>query len=346
MMDNSWLLFEDAVNAWCEGDLFDRDIRELERIDWDGIDDYSIQNKLIDNARFRRDLHRFAEYLAPLAIANGWHNTAALLLRLNLLSINATNTFVEASGQLLKDFWKLLAICPTSNFIKYNAQMGTFTVGNRVVNAFNIELVNPTEKPQVLSRYASDLSSDRRIQGHAFAKLKLQLDQCEAGKAESARFEKIGIQAFQTLFNNALDKPRVQQLSHDRTKRRDAIFPIRHDVPDLNEFWKKLIKKYSTYNIVLDSKNYSKPVTPDDIRQIRDYLNPLLGSVGIIWTRGLADNSSTTLNEQIAAFKEHNKLILIITDEIVLRMSHRLDNGEPPELELNAIEFEFICKYR
>jgi hypothetical protein len=84
-------------------------------------------------------------------------------------------------------------------------------------------------------------------------------------------------------------------------------------------FWRYMREKYHADHIVIDAKNYSKPVSKNQILQMANYLSEHgAGLFGLIATRkGQDANSNHILREQ---WLMHRKLILILTDEDIMQM--------------------------
>jgi hypothetical protein len=148
--------------------------------------------------------------------------------------------------------------------------------------------------------------NEQRIESALLERLRA----CDPGKNQWPDYQKLVGQIVQHLFCPPLDSPISESGDGIAVNRRDWIFPNYAD----SGFWHFMRQMYRADYIVVDAKNYTRPITKSQVLQIANYLKPHgAGMFAMIVTRSGADRSAAlTIKEQWAV---HQKLIIVLKDE-------------------------------
>ncbi|MDN4600673.1 hypothetical protein P5G61_05505 [Paenibacillus sp. F6_3S_P_1C] len=163
------------------------------------------------------------------------------------------------------------------------------------------------------------------------------LENCPKGSGWR-EYEGICYRAIRYLFedNFSYFKAEYQLSNSIQTDIRDLIVANtgKHD------FWKTVKQIYNSNNIVFEFKNYSQAIDNDALRQISDYLEKeVYGQFGVIFTRNNV-SSSTKRKQRDYLHNRNKKLILVITDNILIDMIKIKKNNGIPEDVLFDLKFE------
>lgn len=136
------------------------------------------------------------------------------------------------------------------------------------------------------------------------------LKACPAGKSHWADYQRVVGQILERLFCPPLDPPISESADEFKVNRRDWIFPNYAD----SGFWRFLRDLYNAEYILVDAKNYNKPISKAQVLQIANYLKPHgAGLFAIIASRAGADKGAkVTIREK---WMSERKMILVLTDE-------------------------------
>ena len=146
------------------------------------------------------------------------------------------------------------------------------------------------------------------------------------GKSEAHKYQRLVHEILQILFVPPLGSPLYESSDQSKTNRRDHI--LSNFVEE--GYWAYLRDKYTADYIVIDSKNYSGPVTKHCVLQVANYLKLKgLGLFGMIIARNDGDRGCMqTIQEK---WLMENKMIVILTDEDVENMLIAKSNSSAPE---------------
>lgn len=207
-----------------------------------------------------------------------------------------------------------------------------------------------TQLPSVTVKNASNSFSSKQSMKHCetdkkldpidnFEKFKTKLKNCPPGRKYFSEFEKIGIEILTYLFKNDLGKAKPQKTTLDRTQRRDVIFRNKKK----SEFFKRIADKFDADSIIVDFKNYKKPIGNKVITDVSKYSNKALGRfILIISPEG---GGKTAIKSQIRIYRDQDILILILSNRQILKMvSVKEKEGEPAEL-LNDLLDDLLDAY-
>ena len=136
-----------------------------------------------------------------------------------------------------------------------------------------------------------------------------RLKSCQPGKRYWSDYQKLVGQILEHLFCPPLEPPIAESPDKFIINRRDWVFPNYSD----SGFWNFLRQTYKADYIVVDAKNYTNPISKNQVLQIANYLKSHgAGLFAIIATRRGVDRAAElTLREQWIV---NNKMILVIKD--------------------------------
>ena len=139
-------------------------------------------------------------------------------------------------------------------------------------------------------------------------------------------YQQLVYQILEHLFSPALDLPHYELADNDKRNRRDIIF----ENDSTEGFWRTIREVYQGDYIVIDAKNYSKPLAKRPIIDIAHYLKPYgCGMFGIIVSRkGSGPASNHAIKEQWVGNK---KMILVLSDEDLIDMLETKKKSGNPE---------------
>ena len=154
---------------------------------------------------------------------------------------------------------------------------------------------------------------------------KSQLMRCKEGKNSAQVYESICEKIIRYLFGEEFSLCLPQHKTKDNLFRMDAICSLK----GTSAFWKLLIQHYNTRFVVFEFKNYSTLLQQNLIFVTEKYLfNAALRNVAIIISRkGFSKNAKMAAEGYL---KESGKLILDITDDDLVKMLDKKENGEEP----------------
>lgn len=160
---------------------------------------------------------------------------------------------------------------------------------------------------------------------------KYRLKEINPGNDDFNKFENFCVDFISKIFQDNIEKP-IPQLKNNRDLYRFDIIASIKENP--SSFWKFIYDKYNSLFILFECKNYSGPITQNEIYTTERYLfDNALRNVAIIFTR-----KGMTKNALIAAqgiLKEHGKLILVLDDKDIIQLEklHKSKcNGETSEI--------------
>ncbi|MEZ5359826.1 MAG: restriction endonuclease [Candidatus Zixiibacteriota bacterium] len=155
-----------------------------------------------------------------------------------------------------------------------------------------------------------------------------------AGKGFWSAYQRLIADLLEFLFCPPLELPRYELLDADKRNRRDILFANSTS----KGFWAQIRNDYLAHYIVVDAKNYSKPVTKNAVLDIAHYLKPYgCGMFALLVSRRAPGNAAShaTREQWIGA----NKMIVHINDDILIEMLEVRENGgEPNEVIRRQID--------
>lgn len=156
-----------------------------------------------------------------------------------------------------------------------------------------------------------------------------RLEALQPGKTDATRFEKACEDALRLMFGTEFVGWRPQNWVDGGFHRMDLIARL---VPTQNPFWSGLASDFRTRYVIFEFKNYTDPISHDQIYTTEKYLfTTALRSVAII----VAYNGASDSAQRAArgSLREQGKLILCISrDELYSMLSKRDGGGDPTDL--------------
>jgi hypothetical protein len=156
-----------------------------------------------------------------------------------------------------------------------------------------------------------------------------KLESVPAGRADRADkdFEKFCEEALRLLFSKDLLGWRSQSDIEYGFQRVDVIARLQ---PVQSAFWATLAADFHTRYVVFEFKNYSGPITQDQVYATEKYLyKSALRSVAIVVAKNGAAESA--IEAMRGALREHGKLILHLSMAEFGSMLRGFDVGDSPE---------------
>lgn len=157
---------------------------------------------------------------------------------------------------------------------------------------------------------------------------------CKTGIEYSKEYENICNDIIKYLFKSEFTQMSNQHRTEDSLFRMDLLCGLKGST----EFWKSLVKYYTSKFVVFEYKNYSGKLEQNLIYITEKYLFDIaLRNVAIIISReGFSENAKKAT---IGSLVESNKLILELTDEDLIYMIRlKLDGEEPSDYLLEKWE--------
>lgn len=162
---------------------------------------------------------------------------------------------------------------------------------------------------------------------------------CPAGQKHFSDYERIGTEIWQHTFNGKLGAPKPQSSTSDQSQRRDVLFPNRRGSP----FFQRIAQRFDADFVIVDFKNYGKPITPKVLKEVEQYANKAVGRFIVIACRVGA--SKTVERSQHRIFRDKETVVLIINDVQMIEMLTRKEQGQNPEDVLEDLLDEFLRRY-
>lgn len=162
---------------------------------------------------------------------------------------------------------------------------------------------------QVNDEYTAPPKDDlMALRVRRLGKLPEELSSIRQGRDDYRAFEQWVLRAVRVLFAGPLQNIEFHPNPNTALNQRDVIARNTGST----EFWRHVLTEYQTRQVVFESKNYNE-LTPDDFRQVLDYLSGEYGRFGVIVRRG--DSEALTESEKAriqAMFHEHGRLIVVV----------------------------------
>lgn len=189
------------------------------------------------------------------------------------------------------------------------------------VRAANADAVSP----EVTEAAERELPDERAPDECIGSRLAEQIQRCKTGRDGSTDFEEACQTAIQLLFASEFSAWTKQHPIEGGFHRLDLIGRLtpKHD------FWISLSRDFRARYVVFEFKNYSDPVTQDQIYTTERYLYPTaLRSVAVVVARnGIAASAGTAIK---GALREAGKLILYVSGDELADMLRGFDSGDDP----------------
>lgn len=159
------------------------------------------------------------------------------------------------------------------------------------------------------------------------------------GRSDAYKFEDKCIESLKYLFAHDLAGWFEQSETIDSLQRRDLICRIQSK----SEIWQFISNNLNSRYVIFEFKNYSKPITQNEVITTEKYLYPsaLRKFAIIISPYGNADSATLAMQ---GAMREHGKLMLSITTEELSRLLIGKDLGDDPNSYLFDVVDNFLMR--
>jgi hypothetical protein len=159
------------------------------------------------------------------------------------------------------------------------------------------------------------------------------LSKIPLGTAGWFQYQKLCSNIFEYLFCPPLELPLFENPDANRRNRRDMIFPNNAE----EGFWFNLRNTYDAHYIVVDAKNYARPLQKKPVLEIAHYLKPFgCGMFGILCSRKGPGPATIYAIQQ--EWISGRKMILALSDEDLTQMLElKISQGPAEEWLRNKI---------
>ncbi|MCL2228416.1 MAG: hypothetical protein FWC00_01140 [Firmicutes bacterium] len=261
------------------------------------IDDNSVEIKYILDGKIRMQnidavIKQFSrkETTRALLVTNGYFGGESELDRINerispynieIISLNHLLYFAEETDiELIKELNEYLSFS-TTNIVRYNPSAIFEKLGLKPIK----KLLNPPYK---------------------IAESKIK-----SGKKDFKKYEEYCRSIIEFLFGDSVQMTNKRNVNANLAEA-DAIAKLKCE-DTLTGFWKLIYDRFRTNYVVFEMKNYSKPISQNNIYVTEKYLyDTALRNVAIVFTRKGADAGAFKALE--GCLREHGKLFIVLDD--------------------------------
>ena len=188
--------------------------------------------------------------------------------------------------------------------------------------------------PDELASVIKDIVNDRG------SSLLASLSDCNPGHKHSKVFEEVCTSILEFLFVPPLTHIIPQSARSNGHDIRDAILPNNA----IGFFWESIRREFGAKHLVVEFKNYKKPIGKNEVIQLRQYLNrKSIGRFGILISR--CPPSESALIERKDAYSDQDILILFIDDVIIKELIMARRQGQDPSIILQEMKESFEINY-
>jgi len=187
--------------------------------------------------------------------------------------------------------------------------------------------------PTFMRRSPADEPTEPK-RGKALADALAAIDR---GRDMATGFENACINALKYLFEHDLHGWHEQSRTVDTLHRRDLVCRI---LAESAEVWRLMLNDLGSRYVVFEFKNYSKPITQNEIVTTERYLYPsALRKVAIVISHeDCADSAKAVIG---GAMREHGKLIIHLSVPEIIDLLNAKDEGSDP----NTYLFERVDQF-
>lgn len=159
-----------------------------------------------------------------------------------------------------------------------------------------------------------------------------RLETLNSGKELCKDYEELMVEILKFLFKDEMLKWNEQNKTEEGLSIFDLICKIKKE--NSSDFWDMIQKYYNSKYVIWEFKNYSDPITQEQVCTTEKYLYATaLRRVAIIVTRKGIDKNGRKVVKGI--LRESGKLILVLDDEDIKNMLEAKKNYEDPSETLS-----------
>lgn len=189
------------------------------------------------------------------------------------------------------------------------------------------EFIVPFVRQVVISKGRQKVAAAvrRRQEGERYIS---ELKKINPGHLHFKKFEDLVSNIFAFLLRDSFrNYHSVKQTSEDnRHKIRDLV--ISNAAP-LDDFWKERRQDERAHRIIVDCKNYTEAITQDQVLSITKYFDNKLGKFGMIVCKSAV--AASALIEQKQLYRNKDELILVVSEDDLIRMIYQKINNQRVE---------------
>ena len=190
------------------------------------------------------------------------------------------------------------------------------------------ESLSEPSSPTMLHSATIELEeeADEKPDPTAGATIISRLEATKPGRPDATKFEKACEDALRLIFGTEFTGWRAQNEVDEGFQRMDVVARL---VPTENPFWSSLASDFRTRYVVFEFKNYTDPISQDQIYTTEKYLyTAALRSVAIIVAReGVSESARKACR---GSLREQGKLILCLSLSQLCEMLRKRDGGGDP----------------
>jgi hypothetical protein len=174
----------------------------------------------------------------------------------------------------------------------------------------------------------------------SFELFRTRLHSCLPGREHFSEYEDLGLEILEFLFSPAaLDRVKRQPRTLDNTQRRDVLFRNQRT----RRFWQRIAERLHADFVIVDFKNYEEPVTQNVLNDVQKYANDALGRFILVLSR--VGSHISTRAYQLRLYRDHKTVILVVSDDQLLEMIQRKEEGKEPEGVLEEMYDDLLLDY-
>lgn len=166
--------------------------------------------------------------------------------------------------------------------------------------------------------------------------LKSRLQNIVPGRAGAGDYQRAVFDTINFLFNPQLADGEMEVRTVDGTERRDIIFVNESD----ESFWSYTRTEHPSLFLMFEIKN-TKEVEMNYLNQTATYLGDRLGRLGFIVTRNSPEEGQIRKAYSIYNDSQPRKIILILTDEDLIKMMDSKCRGDSPTRYIQTVYRRF-----
>lgn len=226
---------------------------------------------------------------------------------------NLKQTLERENNIFIFDIKNLLYLCGDDSFLVSQLQKYLY---------YSLDTIS---KIKPLIDFSKPIKDNNKFNNVIATALIDKIKNCKTGNDYSKQYENICYDVIMHLFNNDFSQSSNQHTTDDKMFRMDILCSIK----STKEFWRFLMQFYRTKFVVFESKNYSSEIDQNLIYITEKYLfDSALRNVAFIISRKGFDNNAK--KAAVGVLREHNKLIIDITDTDLINMINDKSEGKEP----------------
>jgi len=211
----------------------------------------------------------------------------------------------------------------TPEYFRFIESLGRFNTQNTTFLASLVPSFYPLSTLEKCERKV-----EAKVLAHPLVK---RLDALPTGKKHWSEYQDVCEEILSFCFVPPLLEPQREAIALGGLHRRDLIYHIPHDV---DGFWHYVKTAYSSLAVIIECKNYSRSIAPNQIAIGSKYFGPKkLGTFGVLVSR--KGPSKMAQKQQMDLWTNEDKMILCISDQELKEMVALKSRKSKPEIVLD-----------